>query len=148
MRILLAALFVPLFALAAPACAHHSLSGYDGSINQVLVGTVTAYQWQNPHVLLRLRPADAEADDREYVFEGGDINRLMRLGWLSDSMRAGDIVMVTFNPLKNGLPGGHLVEVATARGETFSLLRYRFEGDPPPVPENIPGPLDSGYGGW
>ena len=145
MRAALAIVLGLMLAFAPPAFAHHSLAIYDGDRVEQIVGTVTAYRWQNPHVLLVLRPAGADLGDREYVFEGGDINRLLRLGWTAASVRAGDIVMVTYNPMREDTYGGHLVEVATARGETFSLLRYRYEGDvPPPLPENAPGPTLSG----
>ena len=143
MRVALAHALMLTIGAVPPASAHHSLAVYDGDGVETIVGTVAAYQWQNPHVLLRLRPAGAEPGAPVFVFEGGDINRLMRLGWTSDAVRAGDIVMVTYNPLRDGAHGGHLVELATARGETFSLLRYRYQGDPPPAPENAPGPTST-----
>lgn len=136
---LFAALVLAGLGLGLPAHAHHSLAGYNSEINEEVVGTVLAYEWRNPHVIIRLRPAEsASVDEEEMIFEGGDINRLMRLGWQSDSLGLGDIVLVTYNPARGDRARGHLVQVETARGETLSLIRFRRATQSPGGPSNAP----------
>ncbi len=64
---LLATLAVAAAGLAArSALAHHSPALYDMQVEQTLVGTVTEYDWGNPHVYLAVREVPG---DRVWVVE-------------------------------------------------------------------------------
>jgi hypothetical protein len=44
---------------AAPALAHHSYAMFDMQKNVTLEGTVTDYQWTNPHGWIEMTTTDA-----------------------------------------------------------------------------------------
>ena len=44
---------------AAPALAHHSFAMYDNDHQLKLIGTVTRFQWTNPHVYIEVENNDA-----------------------------------------------------------------------------------------
>ena len=59
-RVLAALLGVGALATAAaPAQAHHSFAMYDNDHQLKLLGTVSNFQWTNPHVYIELQTADA-----------------------------------------------------------------------------------------
>ena len=46
-------------ALAGPALAHHSFAMFDNEHQTKIEGTVTDFQWTNPHVYIQLAVPDA-----------------------------------------------------------------------------------------
>src|SRR5579863_7758254 len=94
---------IGLLAAAAPVLAHHALAAvYDTKQSIMLKGTVTKIVWDNPHVHLYLQAMDKAAPDSKWEFELGSPNLLMLNGWKIDTFRAGDYVMVTAYPARNG----------------------------------------------
>jgi hypothetical protein len=137
-RLFGAAFIFAAMAISAPVYAHHSLASYNAQITEKVVGTVTAYEWRNPHVLIEVQPADSENIDHAMLFESADINRSMRMGWTADSLRVGDVVLITYNPARGDRTRGHMVQAETARGETFSLQIFRRELSSANGPGNSP----------
>lgn len=102
--------------LALPATAHHSFAMFDQSRMVHLEGTVSDFEWSNPHVWLHVSiPAE---DGAEYVwsFEAGSTGQLMQSFWTPESVVAGDQIAVGFHPLKDGSNGGQLREITKADG--------------------------------
>jgi hypothetical protein len=95
--------------LSSVATAHHSFALFDQTRTVTVKGVVERFAWTNPHITLYL-DADGPPPQR-YKIETGSVNALQRTGWSADSIKAGDIVEVSFKPLKNGEPGGLLVEI-------------------------------------
>jgi len=105
---------------AGPAVAHHSFAMFD-HINRVTVaGTVTDFQWTNPHVFIEMDVADASGGAKHYTVECASPNVLTRVGWKFNLIKRGDKISALINPLKNGEPGGMLENVTLADGRTFS----------------------------
>ena len=127
---LLAAL--ALSALALPAAAHHSFAMFDQRKIMTLEGTVTEFQWTNPHAFIEISvPAGGAAT--HWSIELNSPNNLRRQGWTRDSLKPGDRVTVVMNPLKDGKSGGLFVGVTLADGKVL--------GDPTRVgggPINVP----------
>ena len=46
---------------AGPALAHHSFAMFDNEHQTKIEGTVTDFQWTNPHVYIQLAVSDATA---------------------------------------------------------------------------------------
>ncbi|MEY4879096.1 MAG: hypothetical protein RJB62_565 [Pseudomonadota bacterium] len=114
------------YALSSPiASAHHSLAAYDDGVVQTVTGTVALFEWINPHIRIHIRAEGSAGESTALVFEGGDIGRLTRLGWRADVFHAGEMVSVSYNPFRNGAPGGHFLEITDADGEIYSLIRFR-----------------------
>jgi hypothetical protein len=105
---------------AAPALAHHSFAMFDTSKEVTLSGTVKEFQWTNPHSWLQLNvPRDGKAV--EYSIELGSPNTMSRHGWRRGTFKPGDRVSVTINPMRDGSPGGSLVNAVDAAGNRLSM---------------------------
>ena len=107
--------------LTAPmgAAAHHSFAMFDKSKTVALKGTVKEFQWVNPHVYLRIKSNAGKDPAARLVFEGGSINMLTRNGWKPAILKAGDVVVVDYHPLRNGDPGGAVQSVKLPNGKVL-----------------------------
>ncbi len=97
------------------ALAHHSFAAFDAAMNETQKGVVKEVRWTNPHIWVFLT---VEKDGKEvvYGYEGAAIAVLKRVGWLSDSVKTGDVVTVHGHPYKDGRPGGSIEYVELADG--------------------------------
>jgi hypothetical protein len=111
---------ITVLSIAGTAFAHHSFAVYDHSHTVNVKGTVTKWQWSNPHAYLDIEVKDAGAV-KHYTLEGTSINMLQRTGWRSNMIKAGDEVKVVFAPLLSGQPAGLLLEITLANGEKKEL---------------------------
>jgi hypothetical protein len=102
---------------ALPAAAHHSFAMFDQTRTVVLKGVVTEMQWTNPHAFLHVRVGDSDATI--WQVELNSPNNLRRQGWKSNSIKAGERVTVTINPLRDGTHGGLFVSVTLPDGSVL-----------------------------
>ena len=109
----LAVLLGGLVLLAAPAAAHHSFAMFDQSKIMTLEGTVTEFQWTNPHAFIEL---DA-AGGRHWSIELNSPNNLKRQGWTRAALKPGDRITLRMSPLRNGKPGGLFLDLTRADGK-------------------------------
>ena len=110
--------------LARVASAHHSFALFD-HVNRVTVtGTVTKFDWTNPHVYVYLDVPDAGAV-KHYTIECASPNVLTRVGWKWNDIKQGDKVTLLLNPFKSGQLGGMLEKATFADGRTMG------DGNPP-----------------
>jgi len=111
-KVMLVAGIVLLLA-AVPARAHHGLaSKYDTHKPITLTGTITRISWDNPHVHLYLQAMDKGTPDAAWEFEMGSPNLQIMNGWKIDTFRAGDHVVVTAYPARDGSRFGYANKVA------------------------------------
>jgi hypothetical protein len=110
-----------ILAMGSTLFAHHSFAVYDHTRTLNFKGTVTKWQWTNPHAYLDVDVRDSNGAVKHYTLEGTSINMLQRVGWRSNMIKFGDEVKVVFAPLMNGEPGGLLLEVTLANGEKKEL---------------------------
>ena len=93
------------WAVAAPLFAHHSFSAEYGSEPANLKGAVTKIEWQNPHVFFYIDVRDEETGKvTNWALEMGAPAVIQRNGWTRNTMKIGDIVIVTGTKAKNGKP--------------------------------------------
>jgi len=116
-----ALLSLVLISIAGTALSHHSFAVYDHTRTLTLKGTVTKWQWSNPHAYLDIDVKDAQGGVKHYTLEGTSINMMQRTGWRSNMIKAGDQVTAVTAPLLNGEPGGLLLEITLANGEKKEL---------------------------
>ena len=112
---------VLVLALAAPAFAHHSFAVYDHTRTITLRGTVTKFQWTNPHGFIELDVTQSNGSVKHFTIELTSINMMQRVGWRSNMIKAGDKIQVVAAPLLNGEPVGLGLEVVLADGKTMGL---------------------------
>ena len=80
---------------AAPATPHHSFAAeYDSTKPIKFTGTVTKFEWMNPHVYYYIDVKDASGKVTNWAVEGGTPNSLYRQGWGKNSLKVGDVVTV------------------------------------------------------
>ena len=101
---------------ASPLLAHHSFAVYDHTKTVTIKGTVTKFQWTNPHAFIELDVPSANGEVTHLSIECTSINMMQRLGWRSNMIKAGDQVKATVAPLLNGQPGGLLLDVVLPDG--------------------------------
>ena len=133
-----AILTIGLAASAGGAQAHHSFAMFDLAHTATLTGTVTEWQWTNPHSWLELTVTKPGGAPTQYSFESRSIYLLMRAHVHRKTLYPGQVVTVTYNPLSDGENGGSLVS-ATAQDGTPLISAPprpgagRPPGGPPPA---------------
>ena len=105
--------------------AHHSFAAeYDDKQVIELKGTVTRFDWLNPHVRFYVDVKDARGNVTNWDLELMSPNTLTRAGWDSHALKVGDQVTVTAYKAKDG------TNRANARGNvTLADGRKIFAGD-------------------
>src|ERR1700680_700153 len=84
------ALIAGLLAVATPSSAHHGASAYDTKKLTTLKGTVTDFQFMNPHSELFLDVKDASSGKVEkWSAEAASMTTMSRLGWARDLFKPG-----------------------------------------------------------
>ena len=122
MQKLTSALALVALSVVSPAFAHHSDAMFDSSKELTLNGTVKEFQYTNPHSWIQLVVAGENgAAPTEWSIETQAPIVLLRAGIKPTSLQTGDKVSVKMHPLKDGAPGGSLVEVKKADGTTLTL---------------------------
>ena len=101
---------------AVPALAHHSFAMYDHTRSVTLRGSVTKFQWTNPHAYIELDVTENGAV-KHYSIECTSINMMQRNGWRSNMVKFGDQVKAVISPLANGQPAGLLLELTLPSGK-------------------------------
>ena len=117
------------------AFAHHSFAMFDQSKDVTLKGTVTEFQWTNPHAFIHMEVPGASGGKETWQIELNSPNNLKRQGWKSTSVKAGDQVTLVLNPLRDGSKGGLFVWMKLPDGKIL--------GDPTRTgsgPINVPKP--------
>lgn len=107
--------------IAASASAHHSSVIFDTTSVVVLSGTVTRFDWTNPHVYIYLETRDDTGGLIEWQVETDAIAILTRSGWSSDALAPGDQVTVRGNPDRNAARD-HVLLVSLGRADGSVLM--------------------------
>jgi hypothetical protein len=109
-------------AVAAPASAHHSFAMFDSQKTVVLDGTVTDFQFSNPHSWLEIDVPTIDPNHvviKHWSLEMNNLVGLRRAGWRAKTLQRGDKVKVNMHPMRDGSAAGQLMTVVTADGKTL-----------------------------
>jgi hypothetical protein len=115
-RLVLATFAVALVAI--PALAHHSFAMFDQRRIMTLEGTVTEFQWTNPHAFIEI-DAVAGGTTQHWSIELNSPNNLKRQGWTRTALKRGDRVSLRMNPLRDGSHGGLFLDVRLPDGRVL-----------------------------
>jgi uncharacterized protein DUF6152 len=111
-----------LLALSAPVFGHHgSRISYDLTKMVTLTGTVTEFQWQNPHVYIKFDVTDKDGKVTNWGAETYSPVVMTRDGWGRRTLKTGDKVTITVWPSKIGTPLGFLAKVVHPDGHVTDL---------------------------
>jgi len=89
---------------ARPARAHHSTAMYDMANPKTVRGTVTRFEWTNPHAFIFLEVKDEKGAAVEWEIEMMSLNHLRSYGWVRTTVKPGDVVSAVGAPARNGAP--------------------------------------------
>jgi hypothetical protein len=93
-------------AASSGALAHHSFAMFDMEHPIEVTGTVKEFKFVSPHTLLILEVKGADGTVKDWTLEGGAPGLLVRDGMTSKSLKPGDQIRLTINPLHSGAEGG------------------------------------------
>jgi Family of unknown function (DUF6152) len=102
-----------------PAVAHHSFSMFDTTKRVTLSGIVTTFEWTNPHAYIEIDVPGESGPMKHWSVEMGSPSILMQSGWKFKDLKHGDKITVKISPLKDGKPGGLLVQATLPDGRTL-----------------------------
>jgi hypothetical protein len=106
-----------------PVLAHHSSAEYDMGKNVTVKGTVTQFDWNNPHVYIYLESKDDNGNVQKWSAELGALSTLARNNWRRDTVKPGDSITVFGNPAKDGRLLMRLQKVVLPNGQELGAGR-------------------------
>jgi Family of unknown function (DUF6152) len=115
---------LPMLVLAVIAGAgtltgHHSFAMFDQTKQVTLSGSVTTFEWTNPHAYIEMDVPDEKGATKHWSVEMGSPSILMQSGWKFKDLKHGDKITVKISPLKDGKPGGLLVQATLPDGRVL-----------------------------
>lgn len=103
--------------LVTPAVAHHSPSAFDMNRVVAFEGTISGYEWRNPHVYLEIE----DSEQAIWLIETDATPVLTRSGWSRESFVPGDLVLVRARPdLNSERKHGLLLSITGPDGVTLA----------------------------
>ena len=109
-----------------PVAGHHSFAMFDSVNKTTITGTVTRFEWTNPHVFIEVDVPGANGQVKHWSVELGSPSILQRSGWKFSDVKPGEKITAIVNPLRDGRPGGMLYRMTLADGS------MRGNGTAPP----------------
>jgi hypothetical protein len=108
MRLLLVGLSVAIafFEFGRSSSAHHYLPMFDNEHPIQLVGTVKELRFTGPHTFIFLEVKNGDGGTQLWNLEGSALSDLARDGWSDKTLKPGDELELTIDPLRSGAPGG------------------------------------------
>ena len=87
---------------AATAYAHHSFPA-TYQINKLITieGKVAQLLFRNPHSFLQVDAPDANGEMKRWSLEWGGAGQLTSQGVVKDTLKSGDVVVITANPARS-----------------------------------------------
>jgi uncharacterized protein DUF6152 len=107
--------------IASPMFAHHASSNYDREHPLTLTGTVTEFEFSNPHVLIHFDVKEADGSVSHWVAQSGPPKGLFKVGWNRESLKPGDSITVTGFPEKNGRKAMSVRNLKPPKGEDLTV---------------------------
>jgi Family of unknown function (DUF6152) len=114
------------FVASIPVFAHHGVAGYDLTKTITLHGTVTKFEWSNPHCVIFMDAKNADGEVQNWTLELAAPTLLSRAGWTKSSLKQGDDITAETHPARNGAPVGITSTI------TF-ILKIMVNGQPLPT---------------
>ena len=107
--------------VAAGSLSAHHRWPVNRSAEVTVEGTVKAYAWSNPHVMITL---DVETEDgriEEWEVGGPSLNRMSANGWDPNTLKAGDVITGIGYRFTDGSRILRLERIATPDGRELLL---------------------------
>ena len=128
-RVLLVAVAASLLT-ATLALAHHSFAMFDKSVEKVATGTVVRWEFNVPHSWLRMNVKNPDGTETLWSFEGSAPTGLLQRGITGSTFEPGNVITVSYCPLRDGRPGGGLGWARLANGTFINPADGGCDGSP------------------
>jgi hypothetical protein len=121
---------------ALPVLAHHSFAAeYDAKQPVTLKGTVTKFEWTNPHARFYIDVKDETGKVINWNLELASPNVLGRQGWTRHSLNIGDQITVSGSRAKDGSQMANAAKVTLADGKVVGARSADDGGPTEPAPK-------------
>jgi diphthamide biosynthesis methyltransferase len=92
---------VGILTLVGPIFAHHGTAAYETTQETTVKGTVTDFEFINPHTLIFLDVKNDRGDVEHWQVDAQSPNQLTRDGWTKNLLKPGDQIAVIGFRAKN-----------------------------------------------
>jgi len=106
---------------SAPLWAHHGTAAYEAGKTVTVQGTVTDFEFINPHALVFLEVKDEKGNVEKWQGELTSPNRLSRAGWTRHTLKPGDVATFSGFGAKSGAPTLWITKIVAADGQEIPL---------------------------
>jgi DNA/RNA endonuclease YhcR with UshA esterase domain len=104
-------------AVSAPLLAHHGEANYDTDKVVSVKGTVSDFQFINPHTLITVEVKNDKGEIEKWSCDARSPGMLVRVGGCDkNTLKSGDVITVTGYRAKNGTPVMRLQKLTLADG--------------------------------
>lgn len=95
--------------------AHHAFNMFDMNKTLQVKGTVKEYRWAMPHVFIYVSTVQ-NGKTTVWAMEMHSPNIVARKGFSKSIIKPGDVIDVTFHPMRDGSATGSVVKVTLPDG--------------------------------
>jgi hypothetical protein len=120
-----------LFLSSSSGSTHHSGAVYDTDVLLTLRGTVSRYEWRNPHVYVFVEVEDDTGQLFEWALEAESTALLTRAGWSPTTLAPGDRISARVN--RNRDPARFEARIRTLSAPDGTILGRRVRGTAAPT---------------
>ncbi len=106
--------------LSNPTFAHHSTAEYDMTALTSVKGTVTQFEWSNPHAYIYIEVKSDKGKTAKWTAELASLGMLARVNWKRDTVKPGDEITMVGNRARNGTNLMRLNKIVFADGQELS----------------------------
>src|SRR5579864_7682165 len=118
----LLALGFGVYLAATPLVAHHEMAAeFDDKKPVTLRGTVTKFEWNNPHVYVFM-DARVNNETANWAVEFASPSELRKVGWTRDSVKVGDTVTAEGTLARDGSKTAGGKSLTVAGGKKLSTV--------------------------
>jgi hypothetical protein len=109
-----------LLIVAVSVSAHHGQAAYNTGQTVTVMGSVTEFQFVNPHSIVHLNVKDDKGETQAWQGELTSPNHLVRAGWTATTMKPGDQVTMAGYRAKSGANSMWITKISV-NGEELTM---------------------------
>ena len=123
-RAMVSVIVIVIVAAAGPLLAHHAWP-VDNSRAVTVSGTVTGYEWGNPHVMIGLDVKTQSGAVEKWNVGGPSTTRMEANGWDKSTLKPGDVITAIGYRFSDGQRAMRLDKIVMAGGREMFLYGRR-----------------------